>query len=150
MYSYYKFYPLRLMLLFFILFTLFLCPLSLQSQTVFPVGESYTFYLDSPSSRAKTIVCDSSTPLSAVRLCLSTRLTGESTVYPSADADEIAENYQATLLFQEEAAGVASYYFYTPLFKNGISLGGQTVNLHIAVRQDGTVAVGTPLLFGGF
>jgi hypothetical protein len=154
MYSRYKLYPMRLMLLFFMQITLFLLPLSLQSKTLFPVGESYTFYLDSPSSTAKIITCNNAAPLSAMRLFLSSRLTGESTVYASPPSEtsvtDLAKHYQATLLFQEESAGITSYYFYTPLFKNGVSLGGQTVNLHIAIRPNGTLAIGTPLLFGGF
>jgi hypothetical protein len=137
------------MLLFFFSLLLFFCPLFIRSETIFPVGETYTFYCDSPSSRAETIVCNKA-EATLWRFFLAPRLTGESTIYPSADVEEIAERYDATLLFCEEAAGVTSYYFYTPLFKTDVSLGGQKVNLHIAVRPNGTVAVGTPLLFGGF
>jgi hypothetical protein len=140
------------MLLFLFAVVLFFFPFFAQSETIFPVGQTYTFYCDSSSSRAKTIVCTRAAPL--LKFFLAPRLTGESTVYPAAatadDVFAIAARYNAKLLFEEESAEVISYYFYTPLFKNGVSLGGQTVNLHIAVQPSGTIAVGTPLLFGGF
>lgn len=64
-------------------------------------------------------------------------------------AREIADKYDAEILFTEEAAGVVSFYCYTSLWDNGILVNGHTVNLHIAVAET-QCAVGTPIIFDGF
>ena len=82
-------------------------------------------------------------------------ITGESVCFArgkeSAEtlAQDIAEKYSAEILFTEEAAGVLSFYCYTPIWDNGILVNGQTVNLHIAVAEE-QCAVGTPIIFDGF
>ncbi len=83
------------------------------------------------------------------------RITGESVCFARGEesaeelAGEIAEKYSAEILFTEEAAGVLSFYCYTPIWDNGILVNGQTVNLHIAVAEE-QCAVGTPIIFDGF
>ena len=83
------------------------------------------------------------------------RITGESVSFARGEesaeelAGEIAEKYSAEILFTEEAAGVLSFYCYTPIWDNGILVNGQTVNLHIAVAEE-QCAVGTPIIFDGF
>ena len=82
-------------------------------------------------------------------------ITGESVCFARGEesaeelAGEIAEKYSAEILFTEEAAGVLSFYCYTPIWDNGILVNGQTVNLHIAVAEE-QCAVGTPIIFDGF
>lgn len=83
------------------------------------------------------------------------RITGESVCFARGEesaeelAGGIAEKYSAEILFTEEAAGVLSFYCYTPIWDNGILVNGQTVNLHIAVAEE-QCAVGTPIIFDGF
>ncbi len=83
------------------------------------------------------------------------RITGESVRFARGEgkAEEIARGiagkYGATILFCEEAAGVLSYYGYTDTWKNGVCVGGEYVNLHIAVSET-QCAVGTPIIFDGF
>ena len=83
------------------------------------------------------------------------RITGESVHFARKGrgaeeiAQEVANRYGAKILFTEEAAGVISYYCYTDIWDNGVAVGGQTVNLHIAVAEE-VCAVGTPVIFGGF
>ncbi len=61
----------------------------------------------------------------------------------------ILNRYQAKLLFTEGTDGACSYYAYTPLFAEGLSLQGVRINLHVAISQT-QCAVGTPIIFGGF
>lgn len=106
-------------------------------------GESYTFYLgESSSARAVT----SKSPLAKLFLG---EVKGESVVYCGDRYAEFAEKYCAKLLFTEHLNGVTSYYLYSPKFGGGISLGGEVINLQIAV-SDGQTVVGTPLIFGGW
>lgn len=105
------------------------------------------FYLDSASSQGlrKT----------ELRLSDYARIAGESVRFSCGDegaevlAKRIAEKYGATILFCEEAAGILSYYGYTDTWKNGVCVGGEYVNLHIAVSET-QCAVGTPIIFDGF
>ena len=108
-----------------------------------------TFYLDSNTSQGlrKT----------ELELRDYARITGESVCFAldgqaeNAEmlAQEIADRYGAEILFTESAAGVVSFYCYTPIWDNGIVLNGQTVNLHVAVAEQ-QCAVGTPIIFDGF
>ena len=64
-------------------------------------------------------------------------------------AQAIAEEYGAYPLFKESVCGIDSYYFYSLELPFGIELNGKKVNLHVAVAED-YVAIGTPIIFGGF
>ena len=105
------------------------------------------FYLDSNSSQGlrKT----------ELELRDYARITGESVRFFRNEKDaeviaqEIADKYNAKILFTEEAAGVLSFYCYTSAWDNGIDVNGQTVNLHIAVAET-QCAVGTPIIYDGF
>ena len=107
-----------------------------------------SFYLDSASSQA----------LCKKRLSLAdlARVKGESVTFtldaapdPDALARQIAEKYGAEILALEYAGGTVSYYCYTEKWTDGVCVAGRTVNLHIAVA-DTRVAVGSPIVFGGF
>ena len=104
----------------------------------------YTLFLGETSS-AEAIVLEGD----ALPLLLSPEVRGESAVYQSDCAEELLRAYRARVLFIEEAAGMVSYYCYSPLFGEGLLLNGKRVNLHIAAGR-GQTAAGTPLLFGGF
>ncbi len=103
-----------------------------------------SFYLSSPSSQAEireeVIYLD---------FC---KLQGQSVAFtgaPEESAEEIIAAYGAEVVFIEEACGVKSYYCVSPRFSRGILLGGRFVNLHIAVEGE-RLAVGSPIIFGGF
>lgn len=64
-------------------------------------------------------------------------------------AQAIAEKYGAEWIFSEEVCGVTSFYGYSERLAQGVRVNGARINLHVAVR-DGRVAVGTPIIFGGF
>lgn len=55
----------------------------------------------------------------------------------------------AMVCFEEEICGTRSYYCYSPRLRGGAVLNGCVVNLHIAVREN-SVAVGSPVVFGGY
>lgn len=129
-------------------------------------AQNRTYYLYSPSSQA--------TAVSALELFELPFVKGESAVYvfekPSSDVqslsgfsdpeeengttvyefkEEIIRVYRAQILFTEETEGLISFYGYSPLLPDGIFLSGEKINLHIAVREN-RVAVGTPIIFGGY
>lgn len=114
-------------------------------EPVFPAGEYYIFYLNSPSSQAQ--IYFSEDPY-ADKLRL-TEICGESTVYAGDRTEELLERYDAKICFSEEVAGVVSYYCHSPKCGGGVLLSGHAVNLQIA-RSKTQTAVGTPLIFGGF
>jgi len=107
-----------------------------------------TFYLYSASSQAEL--------RRTVSACELVFVEGESVEYtlaPSADENEMAREILRTLggelLFEENVCGVRSYYAYAPDLYDAVGLKGARVNLHIAVK-DGKIAVGSPLIFGGY
>ena len=106
-----------------------------------------TFYLDA---------CGSNCLLAEeITLLNWNRIRGESVRFDRVEqgawelAQEMLALYSAELLFFEEACGVVSFYAFSPELFKGVCVNGCTVNLHIAVsaRQ---VAVGSPMIFGGF
>ena len=64
-------------------------------------------------------------------------------------AEDFISAYDAKLCFAEEIGGTLSFYCYSPRLKGGVILNGRKINLHIAVRAE-SVAVGTPIIFGGY
>ena len=107
-----------------------------------------TFYLDSASSQSliKTELALSDLP----------RVRGESVFFVCEGKDcekdvaqQIFKKYGGTVTFVEAASGVVSYYGYAADLGKPILLYGQAINLHVAVGEN-RVAVGTPIIFGGF
>ena len=80
-------------------------------------------------------------------------MEGESVVFVCEDREknlqDILQKYSASVRFEEQAGGSHSYYCYTSKWMDGIQIGGEFVNLHIAFHGD-SCAVGTPIIFGGF
>ncbi len=97
-------------------------------------------YYGAPSSNGE-IVCSEEPLLLAA--------AGESAVYEGDCYEALRARFCAELVFCEEAAGVTSYYLFSPFLGQGVRVAGERINLHIAVR-DGQTAAGTPLIFGGF
>ena len=62
---------------------------------------------------------------------------------------ELLERYEAKLLKTEEFSDGVSYYCYSDKLKQGIVIDGVTVNLHLVVKQK-EIALGTPIIFGGY
>lgn len=72
----------------------------------------------------------------------------------SFETDESAEAILAALgarvVKEERAAGVTSYYARAEGLPYSLRLFGEQVNLQVAVREDGKVKVGCPVIFGSF
>ena len=132
----------------FALLTAFAVLLCMQSLQVCRFGElegKRSFYMRSPSSQA--MVKESIFPWELFEV------EGESVVFPCEDKEKTLENilqkYNASVRFEEQAGGSYSYYCYTSKWTDGIQIGGEYVNLHIAFDGD-CCAVGYPIIFGGF
>lgn len=65
------------------------------------------------------------------------------------DLDAVIKNYSAEIIKVERVAGTVSYYFFSPVFKNSVTIGGEKINLHIAVNNE-QVTMGTPLIYGSY
>ena len=76
-------------------------------------------------------------------------VTGESARFEGDVHEELLRSLRAEVVFCERTGGVVSYYCRSPLLGSGVLLGGERVNLHIAVGG-GRTAAGTPVIFGGF
>ena len=104
-----------------------------------------SFYMRSPSSQALV--------KEELFLWEFFEVEGESVVFVCEDREktlrEILQRYGASVRFEEQAGGSHSYYCYTEKWSDGIRIGGEFINLHIAFHGD-SCAVGTPIIFGGF
>ena len=111
-----------------------------------------TFYLHSKSSQGlrKQSLSIGDIPYirgESVRLSPQERLKwGESA---QTLVDTLIQTYGATVLLEETACGVTSYYAYTPAWGTGVWVGDKRVNLQIAVSET-ACTVGSPIIFDGF
>lgn len=120
------------------------------TKTAFVPEGRYTFYCNSASSQAKIVNCYSGCAV-FYKYILGDSLTGERVTYQGGrSVESVLEEYAAAVLFTEDTDGVKNYYCYSSAFPYATELYGETVNLHIAVNASGSVALGTPLIFGGF
>ena len=122
-----------------------LCMQSLQVCCLGEIEGKRSFYMRFPSSQA--VVKEGIYPWEIFEV------EGESVVFSCEDREKTLENilqrYNATIRFEEQAGGSYSYYCYTSKWTDGIQIGGEYINLHIAFHGD-CCAVGYPIIFGGF
>ena len=128
------------------IFTLVVCSMAfLFCKFVLPSGGRAEYYVYSASSQAE--ISDGLKPEEFFIL------EGESITYQTEDgsafADELVSRFRARVQSKESVCGVLSYYCYSPVLSSFVVVGGEKINLHIAVREN-EVKVGTPLIFGGF
>ncbi len=64
-------------------------------------------------------------------------------------AESLLLQLDAKILFSETTCGVTSYYAAADL-PFGVEVNGVVVNLQVAVRADGSVKVGSPIIFGSY
>ncbi len=122
------------------------------TKLLFKSGDTYTFYVGSQSSNAQ-IITSSKVDALTYKQNLEV-ICGESTVYDSIDeAEKIIKTYDANFVLKEKCTNTCSYYFYSKNLHNFVLINGVKVNLHIAINfslNEKMVAVGSPLIFGGF
>lgn len=118
---------------------------SLPKRTAFESGESYTFYVGSSSSDCKVLTVESN---AAIVLLTLKDVCGEATTFSSLDVNEFLQSVNGEVLFEEKLSDSVNYYCSADL-PYSIQLYGQTVNLHICIKESG-VTVGSPIIFGGY
>lgn len=108
-----------------------------------------TFYLNSASSQSlvkKTLALSDISKLKGESVTMQTTLTGQE---KTAFVEKVLEKYDAYIIMEEACGETVSYYCYSPNLGKSVLLGGSAVNLHIAIAPS-RVALGVPLIFGGF
>ena len=118
----------------------------LPNRLAFRGGESYSFYVGNTSKNCR-VVTASGDKAALTRLTLK-GVCGESATYSSFDWQAYLEQVNGTVLFVEELSDSTNYYCKADL-PYSVELYSQKVNLHICVK-DGSVTVGTPIIFGGY
>ena len=122
----------------------------LLSATAFPFVGQKEYYLSSATSQCLIKPCLILTDLPFLRgESIRVTLDDETANSQQAYLNELLEVYKATILKVETFEDSVSYYCYSARFRQGVSLDGVTVNLHIVVK-DREMVVGTPLVFGGY
>lgn len=64
------------------------------------------------------------------------------------DADEYLSDRSAQIRSEQMIEGIEFIYAYTRGIRNYVTLDGDRVNLQIALREDGIMIIGTPLILG--
>ena len=64
------------------------------------------------------------------------------------DADEYLSDRSAQIRSEQMIEGIKFIYAYTRGIRNYVTLDGDRVNLQIALREDGIMIIGTPLILG--
>lgn len=118
----------------------------LPNRLIFKGAEKYSFFTGDTSKRCCEIAV-SGERAALTRVTLS-EVCGESATYPSLDIDEFLQNLNGEVLFCEELSDSVNYYCKADL-PYSVTLYGETVNLHICVKEGGTT-VASPIIFGGY
>ena len=127
------------------IFTL-VCIIYANSTCYFACYEGmHEVYLSSPSSNAEII----STSKEGVKNFISKR--GEAVFVKGDDSlvNEILERFNAKLVFVEKTDDRVCYYAYSREIRYSTVVGGERVNLHLAIGKGG-VKIGAPIIFGSF
>lgn len=119
---------------------------ALPDRLVFKGGDSYTFYVGNTSKNCRVVSCQASdaglTKLTLNGIC------GESATFASLDIDEFLRSVNGEIIQTERLDDSVNYYCKADL-PYSINLFGTTINLHIC-RREGSVTVGSPIIFGGY
>lgn len=118
----------------------------LPQRLAFRGGDYYSFYVGNTSKNCR-VVTASGDKAALTRLTLN-GVCGESATYCSFDWQAYLEKVNGKVLFTEELTDSVNYYCEANL-PYSVELYGKTVNLHICVK-DGSVTIGTPIIFGGY
>ena len=118
---------------------------ALPERLCFKGGESYSFYCGTDSADCKVIRADLNP--AKVRLSLK-NVCGEGAIYTLKMPEDIINELNAEVVFYEQVGRVTSYYCRAKL-PYSVKIGDEKINLQISVCGD-RVAVGTPIIFGGY
>lgn len=119
---------------------------ALPDRLVFKGGDSYTFYVGNTSKNCRVVSCSASdagiTKLTLNGIC------GESATFASLDIEEFLKSVNGEIIETERLDDSVNYYCKADL-PYSINLFDTTINLHIC-RREGSVTVGSPIIFGGY
>lgn len=118
----------------------------LPRRLAFSGSDSYCFYLGDTSKSCRVVDAHSDTA-ALKRLTLS-GVCGESATYSSLDVNAFLKSVGGEILFTEEMSDSVNYYCSARL-PYSVTLYGETVNLHVCVKESG-VTVASPIIFGGY
>lgn len=118
---------------------------SLPEKLAFDCGDSYTFFVGDSSKNCKVITVTSGAELKKLTL---SPVCGEATTYAELDVEEFLRAVNGEILFTESLSDSENYYCSADL-PYSVNLYGQTINLHICVKESG-VTVASPIIFGGY
>ena len=117
----------------------------LPDNLCFRQGARYIFYCGDTSKNCNEVVADDFPSLTRLTL---EKVCGESTEYAELDLNEFLQSVNGKVLFTEELSDSVNYYCSADL-PYSVKLYGQTVNLHVCVKESG-VKVASPIIFGGY
>ena len=144
----------RLKAFFIFIFFLLICVYHLQEYTpVFASDRgSYTFYLGSKSSSAKTVTAsavDAKKTAKQLDGITGEKIFFEDKTYGENYALKIVKNLNAKKVFSERVENTVCEYYYTPKIYCFVLIKNKRVNLHVVKSVHG-VSVATPLVFDGY
>lgn len=118
----------------------------LYPHTYLPLGINHAYYLSNSSQNFCTLTDPTFWELATMQ----GKLHGETCEYLLSDfsLDEYLQKVNGNVCFVEVLFDSVNYYC-TADMPYQTQLNGQAINLHICVKQD-AVAVGTPVIFGGY
>ena len=116
-----------------------------QSKLCFENAKNYTFFCGDTSKDCREVHATKNAALKKLTL---TEICGESAEYSSLDIERFLKSVNGEIIFVETLSDSVNYYCKADL-PYSVSLYGETINLHICVRENG-IKVGSPIIFGGF
>ena len=117
----------------------------LPQKICFNGGYNYVFYCGTSSADCKVVRADGNAKLARLFL---TDVCGEGAEFKELDIESFIADLGGEIIFSESAAGITNYYCSANL-PYSVIIDGAEINLHVAVC-DGSVKVGTPIIFGGY
>lgn len=117
----------------------------LPKKLAFECGQSYTFFVGNTSKDCRVVTVKEGANLKLLTL---SNVCGEATTYSELDIDAFLQSVNGRVAFTEELSDSVNYYCTADL-PYAVELYGQSINLHISVRGEGTT-VASPIIFGGY
>ena len=120
---------------------------NLSDEFTVDVSGRHTLYLyKSNSSCAIVDVASDQRPLYK-----KSALKGESVFVENAeDARRYAKDVGAIPVFSEKTDDAEIFCMYSPLIPYHVTVNGEKVNVHLAVKKDGGAVIGVPFIFGSY
>lgn len=105
---------------------------------------SYSVYCDEPTTAEYTLDWKQ-----ACKTCLLEKEQGISLIAgKDFDRENFLRGLAASNVFSEYCEGIILEYYSSPFVRNYIELNGYKINIEIALRPDGTVIIGSPIILG--